>query len=234
MRVLTLIVAAAAGVGLAAVVSADAATDRILLAQAQDAGAQSGAAKATQPGGAGNREGGAAAARSSEGKGASVRDSGGDRTTVRSQGTSRTSVQRSGGARVSVRGGSRTAVGVRTAASDDAVIIKRKKARRYVYSEPSATVIKKKRYATYREPSSTVIVKKRRPGVAVESGVSTRTSVRSQTSTSVRERPFRQGNVGAGSSTEGRTGQSTPKGARSGGEAAGQSAPTTSGGQSRQ
>src|SRR5262245_12849728 len=137
MRLLTLIVAAAAGVGLAAVVSADAASDRILLAQAQDAGPQSGAAKATQPGGAGNREGGAAA-RGSEGKGASARDSGGDRTTVRSQGTSRTSVQeRSGGARVSARGGSRTTVGVRTAASDDAVIVKRKKARRYVYSEPS-------------------------------------------------------------------------------------------------
>jgi hypothetical protein len=128
MRLLTLIVAAAAGVGLAAVVSADAATDRILLAQAQDAGPQSGAAKATQPGGAGNREGGAAAARDSEGKGASARDSGGDRATVRSQGKSSTSVQqRSGGARVSVRGGSRTAVGVRTAASDDAVIVKRKR-----------------------------------------------------------------------------------------------------------
>lgn len=237
MRLLTLIVAAVAGIGVAAVASADAATDRILLAQAQDAGAQSGAAKATQPGGAANREGGAAAARGSEGKGASTRESGGDPTNVRSQGTTRTSVhQRSGGARVSVRGGSRTAVGVRTAASDDAVIIKRKKARRHVYSEPSATVIKKKRYATYREPSSTVIVKKRRPGVAVESGVSTRTSVRSQTSTSTRERSSRQGNAGASSPTEGRTGQSgrAPSGARSGGEATGQSAPTTSGGQSRQ
>ena len=51
------------------------------------------------------------------------------------------------------RGGSRTAVGVRTVARDDAVIIKRKKARRYVYSEPSTTVIrKKKRYVHYSEP----------------------------------------------------------------------------------
>src|SRR5262245_45989763 len=91
MRLLTIILTTAVGVGLATAVSAGAATDRVLLAQAQDAGAQSGAAKATQPGGAANREGGAAAARSSEGKGASVRDSGGDRTTVRSQGTSRTS-----------------------------------------------------------------------------------------------------------------------------------------------
>jgi hypothetical protein len=70
MRRLTLVIAAAAAVGIAAAVSADAATDRILLAQAPDAGAQSGAGKgASQPGAAGNREGGAAAARGSEGKG---------------------------------------------------------------------------------------------------------------------------------------------------------------------
>lgn len=99
-------------------------------------------------------------------------------------------------------------------------------------------VKKKKRYVTYRTdrgPSSTVIVKKRRPNIAVDSGVTTRTSVRSKTSTSVRERSSGQGNVGARSSTEGRTGQPgrAPSGARSGGEGSGQSAPATSGGQSR-
>jgi hypothetical protein len=42
-------------------------------------------------------------------------------------------------------------VGVRTATSGDAVLIKRKKAPGYVASEPSVRVIKKKRYVTYRQ-----------------------------------------------------------------------------------
>jgi hypothetical protein len=169
--------------------------------------------------------------------GAAARESNGGRTTMRgeTQGGSRTTVRaRSGGDRVAVHGRGHTAVGVRSAASDDAVIIiKRKKARRYVYSEPSTTIVKKRRYTRYHEPSSAVIVKKRRAGVAVDSGVSTRTSVRSRTSTAVsgystkrtgttvRERPSGQGNAGA-SSTEGRA----PSGARSGGANTGRSAPS--------
>jgi hypothetical protein len=167
MRIRTLIVGATAAVGIAGAVSANQASDRIHLAQAQDSGAQSGAGQRSSTG---NRESGGAATRGSEGRGATAPDSGGGRAAVRdgTTATSRTVVrERSGGTRVSVRGGSRAAVGVRTAATDDAIVIKRKKARRYVYSEPSMTVIKKKRYTTYREPSSAVIVKKRRPGIAV-------------------------------------------------------------------
>ena len=161
------------------------------------------------------------------------------------QSTSRTTIQqRSGGARVGVRGGSRTVVGVRTARNDDAVIIKRKKARRYVYSEPSTTMIRKKRYTTYRDPSRTVIVKKRRPGVVVDSGTSTRTNVRTRTDTTVRssgasrdevgaktqvrERSSGQNNVGSPASTEGRAGQS----GRGGGQPSGTAPAGSSGGES--
>jgi hypothetical protein len=153
------------------------------------------------------------------------------------QGSSRTAVRaRSGGDRVAAHGRGHTTVGMRSAASDDAVIIKRKKARRYVYGEPSATIIKKRRYTRYHEPSSAVIIKKRHAGVAVDNGVSTRTSVRSRTSTagggskttrtgaSASQRSG-QGNAGAASSTEGRA----PGGARSGGANNGRSAPSRGG-----
>jgi hypothetical protein len=153
------------------------------------------------------------------------------------QGSSRTTVRaRSGGDRAAVHGRGHTTVGMGSAASDDAVIIKRKKARRYVYGEPSATIIKKRRYTRYHEPSRAVIVKKRHAGVAVDHGVSTRTSVRSRTSTagggsktartgaSASQRSG-QGNAGAASSTEGRA----PGGARSGGANAGRSAPSGNG-----
>jgi len=103
------------------------------------------------------------------------------------------------------------------------------------------------RHATYREPSSAVIVKKRRAGVAVGGGVSTRTTVRSRTSTTagassttresvgaganVRERSSGQGHAGAGAgqSTEGRASQGNraPTGARSSGGS--QSEPSGSG-----
>jgi hypothetical protein len=117
------------------------------------------------------------------------------------QTTSRTVVrERSGGTRVSVHGRSRAAVGVRTVASDDAVVIRRKKARRYIYSEPTTTVIRKKRYVSYSHPSTA-------------SGVSTRTTVRSRTSVgatgtgaNVRERSSGQGTVGAGGRTGGESG----------------------------
>jgi hypothetical protein len=233
MRSLTFILGAAAAIGMVAAVSAKPAPDRIQLAQAQES--QSGASQRSSTG---NREGGAATTRSSQSSGAAA--GGGGRATMRSEGkgTSRTSVRtRSEGARVSVRG-SRTRVGVRTAVRDEGVIVHRKKARRYVYSEPArATVIKKKkRYVSYREPSS-VVVKKRRAGVAVSEGVSTRTSVRSRTvgGTSVRGssttrtsggtganvRSSGQGGGGKGGATEGRTGQSrgTNQSKPSGGEA---------------
>jgi hypothetical protein len=137
------------------------------------------------------------------------------------QTTSRTVVrERSGGTRVSVHGRSRAAVGVRTVASDDAVVIRRKKARRYIYSEPTTTVIRKKRYVSYSHPSTALIVKKRRAGIAVDSGVSTRTTVRSRTSVgaanpsranpgaNVRERSSGQGTVGAGGRTGGESSRS--------------------------
>jgi hypothetical protein len=262
MRILAVILGTAAAIAVAAPVSADPAAGRVQLAQAQDSGAQSGSGMGvSQQGSAGNRDSGAATSRGSEGGNAATRgseggaaasqNSGGGRATMRSEtGSSRTTIRaRSGGARVAVGGSSRRAIGVRSATSDDAVIIKRKKARRYVYSEPSTVVIRKKRrhYTTYQEPSSAVIVKKRRAGVAVGGGVSTRTTVRSRTSTTVggssttrervgaganvRERTSGQGNAGAGAgqSTEGRAGQGNraPTGARSGGGS--QSEPSGSG-----
>ena len=113
-----------------------------------------------------------------------------------------------------MRGGARRVVGVRAAAADDAVVIRRKRARSYVYSEPSTTAIRKKRYVHYREPSSTVVIKKRRPAVAVE-GVSTRTTVRNQSSTTVRGAGTTRESVGAGTSVRER---SSGGGARSGGQ----------------
>jgi hypothetical protein len=256
MRPIAIVLGVAAVIGFAASGSAEPGRDRIQLAQAQESGGQPGAAKgANESGGAANRDSGGATTRGSQGGGSVAgAAASGDRATVKqeTQGTNRTSVRtRSEGARVSVRGGSRTAVGVRSVARDDAVIIKRKKARRYVYSEPSTTVIrKKKRYVHYSEPSRTVVIKKRRPGVAIDTGVSTRTTVRSRTSnvggssatvrsgTSVRERSGGQGSAGTGgaassttgggaaSSTEGRAQQG---GGRSGNGSSGRSGPSGSG-----
>ena len=228
MRTLAIILGAAAVIAVAAPASADPAAGRVQLAQAQDAQSGSGMG-ASRQGSSGNRDSGAAATRNSQGgsqgSGAAARESNGGRTTMRgeTQGSSRTTVRaRSGGDRVAVHGRGHTTVGMRSAASDDAVIIKRKKARRYVYGEPSAT-----------------IVKKRHAGVAVDNGVSTRTSVRSRTSTagggsktmrtgaSASERSG-QGNAGAASSTEGRA----PGGARSGGANSGRSAPSSGANQS--
>ena len=190
MRVLAVLFGVGTAMGIAAGVSAAPNESRIQLVQAQDAGTQSGAgAGAGQRGSAGNREGGAAARGGSQQRGAETRQPGDGSATVRSEATrtSRTTVrERAGGTRVSVQGGTRRVVGARAATGDDAVVIRRKRARGYVYSGPSTTVIRKKRYVHYREPSSAVIIKKRRPAVAVE-GVSTRTSVRSRTSTTVRE-----------------------------------------------
>jgi hypothetical protein len=137
-------------------------------------------------------------------------------------------------ARVSVHGGGRRTVGVRSAGTDNTVVIKRKKAARYVHSEPSVVIKKKRvRYSTYHQPSQAVIVKKRRAGVAVElGGASTRTSVRSRTSTtheSVRSGTSvrNQGSSGARSSTgtsqPGGTGQPGASSGQSGGESTGRS-----------
>jgi len=245
MRTLAMILGAAAAFAVAAPASADPAAGRVQLAQAQDAQSGSGMG-ASQQSSSGKRDSGAAATRNSQGgsqgSGAAARESNGGRTTMRgeTQGSSRTTVRaRSGGDRVAVHGRGHTTVGMRSAASDDAVIIKRKKARRYVYSEPSTVIVKKRRYARYHEPSRAVIVKKRHAGVAVDNGVSTRTSVRSRTSTagggsktmrtgaSASERSG-QGNAGAASSTEGRA----PGGARSGGANSGRSAPSSGANQS--
>jgi hypothetical protein len=95
-------------------------------------------------------------------------------------------------------------VGVRAAASDDAVVVKRKSVRRYVASEPSATVIKKKKkvsYATYKQPSGAVIIKKRRAGVAVDDAVSTRTSVRSRSDSNAAVRSSGTSRENVGTST---------------------------------
>ena len=163
MRPVALVLGAAAVIGFAAAGSAEQSRDRLQLAQAQDSGGQTGAAtggnarggaatNGNERGGAANRDSGGAATRGSQGGGSATGATTGERATVRqeTQSTNRTTVRnRSDGARVTVRGGSRTAVGVRSVARDDAVIIKRKKARRHDYSEPSATVIrKKKRYST--------------------------------------------------------------------------------------
>jgi len=241
MRTVAIILGAAAAIAVAAPASADPAAGRVQLAQAQDAQSGSGMG-ASQQGSSGNRNSGAAATRNSQGGGAASRESNGGRTTMRgeTQGSSRTTVRaRSGGDRMAVHGRGHTTVGMRSAASDDAVIIKRKKARRYVYGEPSTTIVKKRRYTRYHEPSSAVIVKKRHAGVAVDNGVSTRTSVRSRTSTagggskttrtgaSASQRSG-QGNAGAASSTEGRA----PGGARSGGANSGRSAPSGGGAKS--
>jgi len=142
MRSLTFILGAAAAIGMAAAISAAPAQDRVQLAQAQPSGTQSDTgAGANQRGNAGNRQGGGATGQTSQGgKASGGKASGGDRASVRTEGTSRTSVrEHSEGSRVSVHGG-RSHVGVRTAERDDAVVVKRKKARRYVYDEPALVI----------------------------------------------------------------------------------------------
>jgi hypothetical protein len=110
MRSVTLIFGAAAAIVMISAASATPASDRIQLAQAQDAGRQSGT---TQRSSTGTRQGGTATTRPSQAGDAA----GGGRATMRSetQMTSRRSVRgRSEGARVSVRG-SRNRIGVRAA-----------------------------------------------------------------------------------------------------------------------
>src|SRR5213078_2492412 len=177
MRILAVMFGAAAVLAVAAPVAADPGTGRLQLAQTQDSGSQSGSSTgARQQGSSGTSQQGSSGQRDS-GSAASGGSSGGGSAAInQTQGTSRTTVrERSGGARMAVRSGSRTAVGVRHAGASDDVIIHRKKARRYVYHEPSTTVVRKKRFVRFHEPSN-VVIHKRRAGVAV-GGASTRTTV---------------------------------------------------------
>ena len=93
MRVLAVLFGVGTAVGIAASVSAAPNESSIQLAQAQDAGTQSGAgtgAGASQRGGTGNRQGGAEATGGSQERGAATRQSGDGSATVRSE-TTRTS-----------------------------------------------------------------------------------------------------------------------------------------------
>src|SRR5262249_24919996 len=188
MRILAVILGAAAAFAVAAPVAADPAIGGAKLAQAQDSGSQSGSSMGArqqgssaagerqgssgmnQQGNAGQRGGRNAASRETSGGGAAMgtQNRGSSRTTVR---------ERSGGGRTAIHGGSHTTVGVGSRASDD-VVIRRNKYRRHIYAEPSTTVIRKRRYVRgYHEPSS-VIIHKRRPGVVIGGGTSTLTTVR--------------------------------------------------------
>jgi hypothetical protein len=116
---------------------------RIQLAQAQGSGTQAGTgAGASQRGSVGTREGGGSTSGASQERGTATRQSGdgsvkaGTETTR----TSRTTVrERAGGSRVSVHGGTRRVGGVRASTGDDAVVIRRKRARGYVYEVRALT-----------------------------------------------------------------------------------------------
>ena len=232
MKVLAVLFGMGTAVGIAASVSAAPNESSVQLAQAQNASTQSGVgAGASQRGNTGNRQGGATVTGGSQERGAATRQSGDSSATVRSETTrtNRTTVrERAGGTRVSVHGGTRRVVGVRATTGDDAVVIRRKRARGHVYSGPSTTVIRKKRYVHYREPSSAVIIKKRRPAVAVE-GVSTGTSVRSRTSTTVRDSGTTGASVRAGAGVRERSSGAANAGARAGGQGGQGGQPATSG-----
>ena len=152
MRILAVMFGAAAVLAVAAPVAADPGTGRHQLAQAQDSGSQSGSSTgARKQGSSGSQQGSSGMSQQgSSGQGGSGSaasggsSGGGSAATNQTQGTSRTTVRgRSAGARIAVHSGSRTAVGVRHAGASDDVIIRRKKARRYVYQEPSTTVVRK-------------------------------------------------------------------------------------------
>src|SRR3954470_3194246 len=135
MKALAILLGVGTAVSLAAGVSA--APAKIQLAQAQNSGAQTGTATgASQRGSGGTREGGAAAPGASQERGTATRQSGDGSATARTETTrsSRTTVrERAGGTRVSVHGGTRRVLGVRATTGDDAVVIRRKRARGHVY-----------------------------------------------------------------------------------------------------
>src|SRR4051794_15205791 len=102
MRILSLILGAAATISLAAAVSADPVA-RMQVAQAPDSGVQSSGSGASQRSSTGNRE--SAGTRGTEGRGAVTRESGGGQSTLRSEtrGTGRTTIrERSEGGRLRV------------------------------------------------------------------------------------------------------------------------------------
>jgi hypothetical protein len=242
MKTLALGLAAALGLALPAI--ADTTARNVQLAQAtQDSGAQSGGGTAgTQKSG-----GGTAGTQKSGGGAAATQRSGDNAQSSGTAGATRQVEGRREGSRTNIRanvriGGdgdrvrSRTTTthrfGVRSrVGSSDDVVIRRKNARRYVYSEPSSVTIKKKKKArryvysepssvivkrkkvrryVYDEPSSTTVIRNRRPGVNVGVGVSTRTSVRERAGASVNVR----GSATTRSST---TTRSTTGGSTSGG-----------------
>src|SRR5215218_2594080 len=80
----------------------------------------------------------------------------------------------------------------------------------------------------YREPSRAVIINKRRPALAVKGG-STRTTVRNQTSTTVRDSGTTRENVRAGAGTREWTSGAGNAGARTGTPSGQDGQPATSG-----
>src|SRR5436305_223687 len=131
------------------------------------------------------------------------------------------------GVRSRVRYGSRTTIHARYGSSDE-VYLHRKKARRYVHSEPAVIIRRKKaRRYVYDEPSRVSVSRRYRSGVVVRGGESARVgvSVRSRTtratvgersggvrgSVSVNERSSTMRSSGGGSAT-GRSGSQSAGG----------------------
>jgi hypothetical protein len=212
----------AALLGLAIPASADTAANRIQLAQAaSDSGAQTGSNAGTV--GRGSREstgarggdamqkpGGSAGTRTSEGRRDSEQSRAGVRADVRVGGDRHMTHSRGHGARTAIR--------TRTSSNDD-VVVRRHKARRHVYSEPSSITVKRKRVHRVVDNGDTAVVRHRRPGVAIGVGVSSRTGVRERTGASV--------NVKGSSTTRSTT--TTTSGERSSGSAGARVRTNTSG-----
>jgi mannose-6-phosphate isomerase-like protein (cupin superfamily) len=150
MRTLAILLGTVAAVAFGAAVSADPAGVKV--AQGQDSATHSGGA--TQSRAAGNRESGTGA-RSSESSSSHSATNAGSRTsrmgargsemsrsTARTEGSGRISTrERSETTGVSVRSGGGHAIGVRAADNDDEVVIRRKRARHYVETEPCAVFV---------------------------------------------------------------------------------------------
>jgi hypothetical protein len=221
----------AALLGLAIPASADTAASRIQLAQAASdsgarAGSNAGTAERGSHQGSGKRggdamqaPGGSAGTQTTEGRSDGEQSRTGVRANVRVGGDRHMIHSRHDGARTTIR----TRMG-----SNDDTVVRRKSARRHVYSEPSTTVIKRKkarRHYVYSEPSSitvkrkrvhrtvddgdTAVVRHRRSGATVGVGVSSRTSVHERSGESV--------NVGGSTTT--RSSTTTTSGERSSGQA---------------
>ncbi len=110
-------------------------------------------------------------------------------------------------------------------------MIKRKKnARRYVYSEPSSTIVRKKsrRYID----GGTTVVRRDRPSTSVDVGVRSRTSVRQQSGASVNVRgstTTRSSTTTSGERTSGQNGTMRRNQGQGGGASGGMESRSTSG-----